>query len=166
MPTFIVWLKIYGQKKHTHNLFKSTNISLLFRSFKMNYVINYKLFVFFFVHIYIIYIWVLAGLFQRRLEYSFIIGSSHRKVSFFFFFFFSIWVFFHGHSRITGLQGKGEGIILTTTSTRCHFHLWRGCKLLAFSFNSELLCECFYAFCLHLFYRNILRWLLPLCVFF
>ena len=25
-------------------------------------------------------------------------------------FFFSIWVFFHEHSRITGLQGKGEGI--------------------------------------------------------
>ena len=28
-------------------------------------------------------------------------------------FFFSIWVFFHEHSRITGLQGKGEGISLT-----------------------------------------------------
>ena len=27
-------------------------------------------------------------------------------------FFFSIWVFFHNHSRITGLQGKGEGISL------------------------------------------------------
>ena len=27
--------------------------------------------------------------------------------------FFSIWVFFHEHSRITGLQGKGEGISLT-----------------------------------------------------
>ena len=26
------------------------------------------------------------------------------------FLFFSIWVFFHEHSRITGLQGKGEGI--------------------------------------------------------
>ena len=25
-------------------------------------------------------------------------------------FFFSIWVFFHEHSRITGLQGNGEGI--------------------------------------------------------
>ena len=25
-------------------------------------------------------------------------------------FFFSIWVFFHDYSRITGLQGKGEGI--------------------------------------------------------
>ena len=35
--------------------------------------------------------------------------------------FFSIWVFFHEHSRITGLQGKMEGIFLkflTTTSTR------------------------------------------------
>ena len=34
-------------------------------------------------------------------------------------FFFSIWVFFHEHSRITGLQGKGEGISLTP---HYHFH--------------------------------------------
>ena len=33
-------------------------------------------------------------------------------------FFFSIGVFFHYHSRITGLQGKGEGISLTP-----HYHL-------------------------------------------
>ena len=39
--------------------------------------------------------------------------------SFFFFFFFSIWVFFHDHSRITGLQGKGESISLTP---HYHFH--------------------------------------------
>ena len=39
--------------------------------------------------------------------------------SFFFFFFFSIWVFFYEHSRITGLQGKGEGISLTP---HYHFH--------------------------------------------
>ena len=31
--------------------------------------------------------------------------------------FFSIWVFFHDHSRITGLQGKGEVISLTP-----HYH--------------------------------------------
>ena len=36
-----------------------------------------------------------------------------------FFFFFSIWVFFHEHSWITGLQGKGEGISLTP---HYHFH--------------------------------------------
>ena len=36
-----------------------------------------------------------------------------------FFFYFSIWVFFHDHSRITGLQGKGEGISLTP---HYHFH--------------------------------------------
>ena len=35
------------------------------------------------------------------------------------FFFFSMWVFFHEHSRITGLQGKGEGISLTP---HYHFH--------------------------------------------
>ena len=34
-----------------------------------------------------------------------------------FFKIFSIWVFFHEHSRITGLQGKGEGISLTP-----HYH--------------------------------------------
>ena len=32
--------------------------------------------------------------------------------SFIFSFFFSIWVFFHEHSRITGLQGKRDGISL------------------------------------------------------
>ena len=35
-------------------------------------------------------------------------------------FFFSIWVFFHEHSWITGLQGKGEGIPLTP---HYHFHM-------------------------------------------
>ena len=33
--------------------------------------------------------------------------------------FFSIWVFFYEHSRITGLQVKGEGISLTP---HYHFH--------------------------------------------
>ena len=33
------------------------------------------------------------------------------------FFFFSMWVFFHEHSRITGLKGKREGISLTP-----HYH--------------------------------------------
>ena len=33
--------------------------------------------------------------------------------------FFSMWVFFHEHSRITGLQGKGEGISLFP---HYHFH--------------------------------------------
>ena len=34
--------------------------------------------------------------------------------------FFSIWVFFHDHSRITGLKGNGEGISL---ASHYHFHL-------------------------------------------
>ena len=38
-------------------------------------------------------------------------------------FFFSIRVFFHEHSRITGLQGKGEGISLTP---HYHFHPLHG----------------------------------------
>ena len=33
--------------------------------------------------------------------------------------FLSIWAFFHKHSRITGLKGKGEGISLTP---HYHFH--------------------------------------------
>ena len=37
--------------------------------------------------------------------------------------FFSIWVFFHEHSRITGLQVKREGISL---SPLYHFHLLHG----------------------------------------
>ena len=36
-----------------------------------------------------------------------------------FFLIFSIWVFFHDHSRITRLQGKGEGISFTP---HYHFH--------------------------------------------
>ena len=35
-------------------------------------------------------------------------------------YFFSIWVFFHNHSRITRLQGKGEDISLIP---HYHFHL-------------------------------------------
>ena len=34
--------------------------------------------------------------------------------------FFPIWDFLHNHSRIKGLQGKGEGILLTP---QYHFHL-------------------------------------------
>ena len=36
--------------------------------------------------------------------------------------FFSIWVFFHNHSRTTGLQGKGEGEGISLTP-HCHFYL-------------------------------------------
>ena len=45
MPTFNVLFKIYGEKA-THNLFKITNISLLFGSFinvKWNYKQKYRL---------------------------------------------------------------------------------------------------------------------------
>ena len=35
-------------------------------------------------------------------------------------FFFYVWVFLHEHSQITGLQGKGEGILLTL---HYYFHL-------------------------------------------
>ena len=46
---------------------------------------------------------------------------DHAITMFIFFciYFFSIWVFFHEHSRITGLQGKGENIPLTP-----HYHFY------------------------------------------
>ena len=52
----------------------------------------------------------------RALQHDFEVGGllviMHQKL------FFSIWVFSHNHSRITGLQGKGEDISLTA---RYHF---------------------------------------------
>ena len=46
--------------------------------------------------------------------------STFTKTSFFgclfFFFFFFIWVFFHEHSQITGLQGKEKGISFFNSS--------------------------------------------------
>ena len=56
-------------------------------------------------------------------KYYFIISLIYcriRSISLFFLFRFSIWVFFHEHSRITLLQGKGERIYLTP---HYHFHL-------------------------------------------
>ena len=43
---------------------------------------------------------------------------------------------------------------------------WWDFRLTDWSFTWELLCGCFYAFCLHLFYRSILRWFRPQFVFF
>ena len=64
---------------------------------------------------------------KRTLKYKVVlerVGVQLKQVWFFknFFplnIFFSIWVLFHEHSRITGLQGKGEGIPLTP---HYHFH--------------------------------------------
>ena len=47
----------------------------------------------------------------------FIVNSEHISPLFRVFLFFSIWVFFHNHSQIIGLQGKGEDI-----SPHYHFH--------------------------------------------
>ena len=47
--------------------------------------------------------------------------NERNEKSYFWFIFFSIWVFFYEHSRITGLQGKGEGISLTPHSTSIRF---------------------------------------------
>ena len=56
---------------------------------------------------------------RSRLEKEWILAIfwKSRKTTKFYaneiFFFFSIWVFFHNHSWIKGLQRKGEGISLT-----------------------------------------------------
>ena len=47
--------------------------------------------------------------------------QAHQKIAYrinLFIIIFSIWVFFHEHSQITGLQGKGEGFF----SSSLHFH--------------------------------------------
>ena len=52
----------------------------------------------------------------KRMYYSYMPNQGVAYVRFF----FPIWDFLHNHSRIKGLQGKGEGILLTP---RYHFHL-------------------------------------------
>ena len=51
-------------------------------------------------------VYELCFLFRKKIKFVFWIHLFQR-------FFFSIWIFFHNHSRITRLQGKGEGISLT-----------------------------------------------------
>ena len=51
--------------------------------------------------------------------FSYLNFDSMRNRFFFCLFFFSIWIFFHEHSRITELQGKGEGFSLTP-----HYHFY------------------------------------------
>ena len=72
----------------------------------------------------------LTGNFMKQLSAKFLLkklskiakfeNSHNRLDNFFFFLFFSIRVFFHGHWRLTGQQGKGGDHLLfhSTTSTR------------------------------------------------
>ena len=55
-------------------------------------------------------------------------------LGFFFFFFFSMWAFFHQHSRITWLQGKGEGISLIP---HYYFHPRHRCLDISRAFTTE-----------------------------
>ena len=51
-----------------------------------------------------------------------LVGGANETIGhipYFFFFFFLSGFFFHEHSRITALQGKGEGISLTS-----HYHFY------------------------------------------
>ena len=78
-------------------------------------------------------------------------------------FFFSIWVLFHEHSRITGLQGKGEGIPLIPHwhFHPLHRHLDIGRVITKTSLEHELLTDVFHGFWQqastgHLIFRTIL----------
>ena len=62
---------------------------------------------------------VFSGTPESLLFIFFTAKCQARMYSLYFFFIFSIWLFFHEHSRITGLQGKGKGISLTPYY---HFH--------------------------------------------
>ena len=74
-----------------------------------------------------IYLWITyfryaTSKWSIMFKYYFIISLIYcriRRISSFLFRFY-IWVFFDEHSRITGLQGKGESIYLTP---HYHFHL-------------------------------------------
>ena len=57
-------------------------------------------------------IWKFRILIQRYAQFRFFRQGPGNS-------FFFIWVFFHDHSRITGLQGKEEGISLTP-----HYHFY------------------------------------------
>ena len=57
------------------------------------------------------------NVYPEILAQKFIFHSRLSEHLWHFFFFFSVWVFFHNHSRITELQGKGAGILLTP-----HYH--------------------------------------------
>ena len=63
----------------------------------------------------VVYIWYeLNSLSLRDMQVCLFFDLISFNGTFFFVcFFFSIWIFFHDHSRITGLQGKGEGLSLT-----------------------------------------------------
>ena len=67
--------------------------------------------------IYLNYSFVLNN--RRWVEFIPLLALPSWNVFTLFIYFFSIWVFFHVHSRITGPQGKGEGISLTP---HYHFH--------------------------------------------
>ena len=49
--------------------------------------------------------------------------------------FFSFWVFFHEHSRFTGLQGKGKAISLTPLY---YFHPLHGLEPGTFGFQAQV----------------------------
>ena len=69
--------------------------------------------------IYQIYNWDKYVFYWEKLNFERIGNSVHSAEFFKFFKFFSVWVFFHSHSRIIGLQEKGEDTSLTP---HYHFH--------------------------------------------
>ena len=61
------------------------------------------------IYIHIIHTWICLNKLYVMLTFRVVLTLNGKLL----WFFYSIWVFFHEHSRITGVQGKGEGISLT-----------------------------------------------------
>ena len=74
-----------------------------------------------FIYLFILYTLFQFGLTIAPIQNTALSNAKYNNALYIYIFFFSIWVFFHEHSRITGLQGKGEGISLTPHSTSTRF---------------------------------------------
>ena len=94
--------------------------------FRYNYCWNHLSF-FYFIFLYILHLYFSRCCFDLSVFHFAFISSFFTTFCNLFdpfcfpwvIFFFSLWVFFHNHSRITGLQGMGEGISL---SPHYYFH--------------------------------------------
>ena len=108
------WVVTFGKGENNGRGFWEVNLSLKFRNrFFLGYCVKWK--------------YILRRCFTYEMPFfSFFSYFVFSKICMLFpspncpTIFFSVWVFFHEHSRIIGLQGKGEeGISLTP---HYHFH--------------------------------------------
>ena len=111
------------------------------RTFKLNSRV--KELHFFFEYVLILMTSKKFGFKWTSLINKLILAVVFMTLVFFCFLFFSMWVFFHEHSRITRLQGKGEGISLTP---HYHFHSLHGHLDISRAITAENLFLCFQRF--------------------